>query len=47
MSNFWKEFSFPSPVDDILKKPHFTLEDLLDEDDVIVDIRSQKEELKD
>lgn len=46
MSNFWKEFSFPSPVDDILKKPNFTLEELLDEDDVVVDIRSQKEELK-
>lgn len=46
MSNFWAEFSFPSPVDDILKKPSFTLEELLDEDDVVVDIRSQKDELK-
>jgi hypothetical protein len=42
----WAAFSFPSPVDDILKKPVFTLEELLDEDDVIPDIRSQKEELK-
>eukprot|EP01126_Amoeba_proteus_P059697 TRINITY_DN7821_c0_g1_i2.p1 TRINITY_DN7821_c0_g1~~TRINITY_DN7821_c0_g1_i2.p1 ORF type:complete len:372 (+),score=68.66 TRINITY_DN7821_c0_g1_i2:168-1283(+) len=45
-SNFWSEFSFPSPVDDILKRPSFTLEDLLDEDDVVVDTRSQKEDLK-
>jgi len=45
-SPFWREFSFPSPVDDILKKPGFTLEELLDEDDVVVDTRSQKEELK-
>jgi len=45
-SPFWRDFSFPSPVDDILKKPSFTLEELLDEDDVVVDSRSQKEELK-
>eukprot|EP01127_Copromyxa_protea_P005811 TRINITY_DN15664_c0_g1_i1.p1 TRINITY_DN15664_c0_g1~~TRINITY_DN15664_c0_g1_i1.p1 ORF type:complete len:522 (-),score=70.00 TRINITY_DN15664_c0_g1_i1:76-1641(-) len=42
----WAEFSFPSPVDDIIKRASFTLEDLLDEDDVVHDIRSQKEELK-
>jgi len=46
-NNFWQEFAFPSPVDDILKKPNFTLEELLDEDDVVVDIRSQKDDLKD
>jgi len=45
-SPFWREFSFPSPVDDILRKPNFTLEELLDEDDVVVDTRSQKEDLK-
>lgn len=45
-SPFWKEFSFPSPVDDILKKENFTLEEILDEDDTVVDIRSQKEDLK-
>eukprot|EP01126_Amoeba_proteus_P028394 TRINITY_DN2800_c0_g1_i7.p1 TRINITY_DN2800_c0_g1~~TRINITY_DN2800_c0_g1_i7.p1 ORF type:complete len:114 (-),score=15.71 TRINITY_DN2800_c0_g1_i7:389-730(-) len=42
----WSDFSFPSPVDDILKRPNFKLEDLLDEDDVVVDTRSQKEGLK-
>jgi hypothetical protein len=46
MSNFWKEFAFPSPIDDILKKENYTLQELLDEDDVVVDIRSQKDELK-
>lgn len=45
-SPFWKEFSFPSPVDDILKKPNFTLEEILDEDETVIDIRSQKDELK-
>jgi hypothetical protein len=43
--NFWKDFSFPSPVDDILKKGNFTLEDLLDEDDVVQDARSHKDAL--
>jgi hypothetical protein len=45
-SPFWKEFSFPSPVDDILKKENFTLEEILDEDETVIDIRSQKEDLK-
>jgi hypothetical protein len=45
-SPFWKEFSFPSPVDDILKRPQFTLEEILDEDETVIDIRSQKEDLK-
>lgn len=38
-SPFWKEFSFPSPVDDILKKENFTLEEILDEDETVIDIR--------
>lgn len=45
-SPFWKEFSFPSPVDDILKKENFTLEEILEEDETVIDIRSQKEDLK-
>lgn len=41
----WKDFSFPSPVDDVLKRPDFTLEDLLDEDDVLSDARNRKQML--
>eukprot|EP01125_Pyxidicula_operculata_P005369 TRINITY_DN191_c2_g1_i1.p1 TRINITY_DN191_c2_g1~~TRINITY_DN191_c2_g1_i1.p1 ORF type:complete len:575 (+),score=158.40 TRINITY_DN191_c2_g1_i1:43-1767(+) len=44
MSNFWKDFTF-SPIDDIFKDPNFTLQDLLDEDDVVVEVRNHKEEL--
>lgn len=47
MSDFWKDFSFPSPVDDILKKDDFTLEELLDEDDVVTETRNHKEALID
>uniref|UniRef100_A0A6B2L125 Serine/threonine-protein phosphatase 4 regulatory subunit 3-like central domain-containing protein n=1 Tax=Arcella intermedia TaxID=1963864 RepID=A0A6B2L125_9EUKA len=42
---FWNNFSFPSPVDDILKRPGFTLQDLLDEDEVVVETRNQKQDL--
>jgi serine/threonine-protein phosphatase 6 regulatory subunit 3 len=42
--SFWN-FSFPSPIDDILKKPSFTLQDLLDEDEVVPETRNHKQEL--
>jgi len=42
--SFWN-ISFPSPIDDILKKPSFTLQDLLDEDDVVPETRNHKQEL--
>jgi serine/threonine-protein phosphatase 6 regulatory subunit 3 len=42
--SFWN-FQFPSPVDDILKKPSFTLQDLLDEDEVVPETRNHKQEL--
>jgi len=41
--SFWN-FSFPSPIDDILKKS-FTLQELLDEDEVVPETRNQKQEL--
>jgi hypothetical protein len=44
MSFSWN-LSFPSPIDDILKKPSFTLQDLLDEDDVVTETGNQKPEL--
>lgn len=47
MSNFWKDFSFPSPIDDLLPNPDCTLESLLDVDDVIRDTRSHKQILVD
>lgn len=47
MSNFWKDFSFPSPIDDLLPNPECTLESLLDVDDVIRDTRSHKQVLVD
>lgn len=47
MSNFWKDFSFPSPIDDLLPNPDCTLESLLDVDDVIRDTRSHKQVLVD
>lgn len=37
------ELNFSSPVDEILKKSEFTLEDLLDEDETVVDVRNGKE----
>jgi hypothetical protein len=40
-SDFWKEFSFPSSCDEILKQG-CTLEQLLDQDDVVIDAREQK-----
>jgi len=43
-NNFWN-ISFPSPIDDILKKPSFTLQDILDEDDVVPETRNHKPEL--
>lgn len=45
MSNFWKDFSFPSPIDDLLANPDCTLETLLDDDEVIRDARSNKQVL--
>jgi hypothetical protein len=42
--SFWN-FSFPSPIDDILKKPSFTLQDLLDEDEVVPETRNHKQDL--
>jgi len=42
---FWKDFSFPSPIDDILKQGDFDLEELLDEDEVIQETRNHKKEL--
>jgi len=43
LSNFWKDFTFPSAVDDILKRIEgFTLEDLLNEDEVVTDARNHK-----
>lgn len=45
MSNFWKDFTFASAIDDILKRDDFTLEDLLSEEEVIQDSRNHKQEL--
>lgn len=47
MSAFWNDFSFPSPIDDLLPNPDCTLESLLDVDDVIRDTRSHKQILVD
>lgn len=47
MSNFWKDFSFPSAIDDILKKPSFTLEEVISEDEVSQDARNHKKILVD
>lgn len=44
-ASFWQSISFPSAIDDILKKSEFTLQDLLDEDEVVVEARNQKQEL--
>jgi serine/threonine-protein phosphatase 6 regulatory subunit 3 len=39
---FWKVtgFSTPSPIDQILDKDEYTLEELLDEDDLIQECKS-------
>ncbi len=39
---FWKVagFSQPSPIEQILDKDEFTLEELLDEDDIIQECKS-------
>lgn len=47
MGDFWKDFSFPSAIDDILQKETYTLEDLLDEDEVVTEARSHKDALID
>mmetsp|Transcript_29240 Transcript_29240/g.32476 ORF Transcript_29240/g.32476 Transcript_29240/m.32476 type:complete len:551 (-) Transcript_29240:322-1974(-) len=47
MGDFWKDFSFPSAIDDILQKDSFALEDLLDEDEVVTETRSHKDKLID
>jgi serine/threonine-protein phosphatase 6 regulatory subunit 1 len=44
---FWQDFAWSSPIDDILKSENFKLEDLLDEDDVIQEMRNHKQELID
>jgi hypothetical protein len=44
---FWQDFAWASPIDDILKSENFKLEDLLDEDDVIQEMRNHKQELID
>lgn len=44
---YWKDFTFASPIDDILKQSSFTLKDLLDEDEVVSETRNQKQELID
>jgi hypothetical protein len=36
---------FTGPVDIILKKDSFTLQDLLDEDEILVEVKKQKPEL--
>lgn len=54
MSDFWREFSFPSNCDKILEKgrsdtpPYHSvlLERLFDEDDVVVDARELKPDLQ-
>jgi SIT4-associating protein SAP185/190 len=39
--NFWRSFGFytPSPIDNILEKDSFELEELLEEDDIIHELR--------
>jgi len=41
----WKDFPFQSKVEDILKKQEFSLQELLDEDEVVIDTRHHKIDL--
>lgn len=45
MSSFWKDFMYPSVIDDILRRPDFTLEDILSEDEAAQDARNQNQAL--
>ena len=45
--SFWRTFGFQSvsPIDTILERDHFTLEDLLDEDDILTECKGQNKKL--
>ena len=47
--SFWRTFGFQSvsPIDTILDRDHFTLEDLLDEDDILTECKGQNKKLLD
>jgi len=45
--SFWRTFSWHqvSPIETILERENFTLEDLLDEDEILTELKSQNKNL--
>ena len=48
MTSFWRSWSWePSPIEKLLDNEHVSLEQLMDEDEILSEIKSQNKKLVD